>query len=169
MTPKAWLDALCAAVPNPPSHEDREGRYKAISYACKGLDPSAWNPRTLQDAMQKCRLWPSAGEIYDLLAQWWRLYGRDAIEVGRRDWPALPSPEPAKASTDAEVDHVSSVVAEMVKDLHAQAKEREAKAQKSKAMPAHLPDLELLALYSEMGDAGAVRAAMLRRRLGLAS
>jgi hypothetical protein len=112
---------------------------------------------------------PTFGELELVLARWWH--------ANRPDKPAaieyVPSvyrvdiPKPRDPPTDSEIEHVGDIVHRFKWELETASATREAaEPPRSRRAAAVLSDERLLAIYEQEGEAGALRAAALRRKLG---
>lgn len=163
-----WFLAL-AKLCCPADPEKASVSFRAFMPILTEFPDEAFCQQSLTHCARAFRFLPSYGEFVASFGGWWMVNRPTSSDERAQEWPALPSPEPSPELSEEELSHIRAVAADAVKALHAQAKEREAGETKDKPMPRHLSDSDLLAEYVAMGDAGAIRAAMIRRKLGIAA
>jgi hypothetical protein len=172
---KCWLATLAALV-NAPGNPDRVAATVAIyiPLLLRAVPIEAFTGESVQAIARQCKDYmPSYGTLADRLEGWWDQHRPDRV-------PRLKAPEPAiyrvniperrPPAAEPEVAYVGELVATLVRDIREDAEAREAAAPpRAQALKTgrRMTDSELLAAYEQLGQAGAVRAVALRRKLGI--
>lgn len=126
MSVRDWLKVVNSAVRNPQPEAEFEARLAAIDFACRTLGPEAWNTATLGTAVRKFQFFPSAADVYELLAEHYRSSLPAHVRMGGstpigKAMERLAGPvEPRH--TPEEVEAVKQTVAELKAELAASRK-----------------------------------------------
>lgn len=158
-----FLRPLLASIANPPSREDFALRCEALAAALPDAAAEMLVSWRQEEAMRRFHFMPSVAEVADWLRE--ELAGRR--ETASRVSAYLPAREalPAPSSCERTVSEIEAVRAK-VQEFMAE-RNLASVLEREEVKPAYLTETMLLRQYETMGKAGEVRAAALRRKLGL--
>jgi hypothetical protein len=160
---RRWLATLAALV-NAPGNPERVATSVAvyIPLLLTAVPIEAFCAESVQHIARRAKDYmPSYGTLADWLEGWWDQHRPDRVARLTVE-PAIYRvniPERRPAPNEAEVAYVGELVATWVRDAR-----EDAEALKTGR---RMTDSELLAAYEQLGQAGAVRAVALRRKLGI--
>lgn len=157
-----WLRPVAAAVRNPPSPQDFQGRCAALAFSLS-VPPSSLTVSKARDLCRKSEFWPSVAEIEAMFAEEWKEQARSrSIGSG---WARLAPPAPIEVSPEAR-----AAAAERARAIAAELRTAPA-IPKLPVKPLPLHPHHLLAAYeaeAERGnEAAAMRAEQLRKAMGI--
>lgn len=158
-----WLRPVAAAVRNPPSPQDFQGRCAALAFSLS-VPASALTASKARDLCRKSEFWPSVAEVEALFAEDWREQARSR-SIGGSGMARLAPPAPVEidpAARAASAERARAIAAEL----------RATPAiPKLPVKPLPLHPHHLLAAYeaeAERGnEAAAMRAEQLRKAMGI--
>lgn len=160
-----FLRPLLASIANPPSREDFALRCEALAAALPDVAAEMLVSWRQEEAMRRFHFMPSVAEIAEWLHE--ELAGRRETAARLSDYLPEAKHLPAPSSCERAASEIEAVRAK-VQAFMAERNSVAVLEREGEVKPAYLTETMLLRQYEAMGKAGEVRAAALRKKLGLA-